>query len=105
VRNQHTGYQAFFRHRQADGAEFLSHYANLSRVASLEVGGLYPAGEVVGQVNSGAGKTFGLHFGIAYGAAWETTLRSNPEVPLNASVGWIRERFMDPVGFMERWNV
>jgi hypothetical protein len=101
VRNQHSGYQAFFRHRQADGAEVLSHYANLSSVAGLEIGRLYQAGEVVGQLNSGVGKTFGLHFGIAYGAAWETTLRSNPEVPLNASVSWIRERFMDPMKIME----
>lgn len=101
VRNQHRGTQAFFRHRQADGAEFLSHYANLSSVAGLENGRLYPAGEIVGQVDSGVGKTFGLHFGVAYGAAWETTLRANPEVPLNASVGWIRERFMDAGRFLE----
>ncbi len=100
VRNQHSGYQAFFRHRQSDGAEVLSHYANLSSLAALQPGTVYPAGQVVGQLTGGPGRTFLLHFGIAYGAAWETALRSNPEIPLNASVTWIVQRFMDPVAYL-----
>jgi hypothetical protein len=101
LRNQHGGFQAFFRHRQPDGAEVLSHYANLSRLADLLPGTLYPAGQVVGQLDSGPGRAFILHFGIVYGAAWETTLRSSPEIPLNASVTWIRERFLDPLAYLE----
>jgi hypothetical protein len=100
IRNHHSGYQAFFRHRQADGAEVLSHYANLSSLSDLQPGTLYPAGQVVGQLSGGPGRTFLLHFGIAYGAAWETALRSNPEIPLNASVTWIQQRFVDPVAYL-----
>jgi len=97
----HPGHQAIFRHRQSDGAEVLSLYGNLNELEALQPGMVYPAGQTVGQLNSGQGKTFLLHFGIAYGATWELDLRKNPYVPLNASVGWISLRFMDPVSFLE----
>ena len=104
LRSQHAGFQAFFRHRQSDGAEVLSHYANLARLSDLQPGALYPSGQVIGQLDSGSGRAFVLHFAIAYGAAWETSLRSNPEIPLNASLTWIRERFLDPVAYLEAWE-
>jgi hypothetical protein len=100
-RYHHTGHQAIFRHRQPDGAEVLSLYANLSSLGTLQPGTVYPAGQTVGQLSGGQGKTFLLHFGIAYGATWELDLQKNPYIPLNASVGWISLRFMDPVEFLE----
>ena len=102
VRNHHPGsYQAIFRHRQADGAEVLSLYANLSSLAPLQLGPLYPAGQPVGELRVDAARTFILHFGLAYGATWETDLHNNADIPLNASVTWIRQRFIDPLPYLE----
>lgn len=100
-RYSHPGLQAIFRHRQSDGAEVLSLYGNLSRLGALQPGTVYPEGYTVGQLSSGPGMTFLLHFGIAYGAIWELDLQKNPYVPLNASVGWISLRFMDPLIYLE----
>ncbi len=98
----HPGYQAIFRHRQLDGAEVLSLYANLNELGALQPGRVYPAGHTVGQLTSGRGQTYLLHFGIAYGATWELDLQKNPYIPLNASVTWIRQRFMDPLEYLEQ---
>jgi hypothetical protein len=100
VRNHHPGLQAIFRHRQPDGAEVLSLYANLSSLAELQTGTLYPAGQVIGQLTSGPDCRCLLHFGLAYGAAWETDLSRSPEIPLNASLTWIRQRFLDPLAYL-----
>ncbi|HSQ17057.1 MAG TPA: N-acetylmuramoyl-L-alanine amidase [Anaerolineales bacterium] len=100
ARFQHPGLQVIFRHRQADGSHVLSLYGNLNSLANLQIGMVYPAGQVVGQLIGGPGQTFILHLGIAYGATWETDMSHNPDIPLNASITWISQRFMDPLAYL-----
>lgn len=96
----HNGMRAIFRHRQPDGAEFLTVYAHLDELPELETGALYPAGYSLGITEAVryAHAPF-LHFAMGYGAAWETSLAQKPDVPLNAGYSWIRQHFMDPLAY------
>jgi hypothetical protein len=94
----HSGDTAIFRHRQADGAEFLSVYGNLDGASPIRPGQDYPAGDVVGGIGArGGARADFVHLALAYGAAWETDLEGRAVIPLNAGEAWIRERFMDPL--------
>jgi hypothetical protein len=97
-----AGEQVIFRHRQPDGAEVLTIYSHLSELRSLQTGQLYPQGTVLGKIASP--QIFMeryLHFAVAYGAAWETDLCQRPDLPLNAKPEWIRERYLEPQGFLK----
>jgi len=99
---QCAGKMAIFHHRLEEGAVMLTVYSHLSELTSLQTGQKYPQGHVLGKIASPQVfmERF-LHFAVAYGATWETDLRLRADLPLNASPEWIRERFVEPVGFMK----
>ncbi len=97
----HSGYLAVFRHRQAKGSEFITSYGHLDAFVDLQLGAEYPGGRLIGKINTPISAPHGfLHFSVAYGPAWETSLHLNPNTPLNAGSTWIRNHFMDPAGFL-----
>lgn len=96
-----AGKMTIFRHRQTDGAEALTIYSHLSELTSLQTGQKYPRGYILGKIT--APQVFMerfLHFGVAYGATWETDLSQRPDIPLNARPEWIRERYLEPVAYL-----
>lgn len=97
-----AGKMVIFRHRQADGAEVLTIYSHMSEISDLRVGQKYAQGYLLGTIASPQVfmERF-LHFAVAYGATWERDLRRRPDVPLNASLEWIRERFMEPMAYID----
>jgi murein DD-endopeptidase MepM/ murein hydrolase activator NlpD len=98
---QCAGKMAIFRHRERDGAEILTLYSHLSELSNLSVGEVCRSGQVIGKI--AAPQVFMerfLHFAVAYGATWETDLVQHPDLPLNASPEWIRERFVDPLTYL-----
>jgi hypothetical protein len=99
-RRGHDGLRAVFRHRQPDGAEFLTVYAHLDGLPELKTGQLYPAGYPLGTTAAvqRQHEPF-LHFAMGYGASWEMSLAGHPDVPLNAGYSWIRQHFMDPLDY------
>lgn len=97
----HEGYLAVFRHRQVEGSEIITFYGHLDEFTDLQVGAQYPGGWVIGKINTAKSTPHGfLHFSVAYGPAWETSLHLNPNTPLNAGPTWIRKHFMDPANFL-----
>lgn len=100
ARGSHGGQRAVFRHRQPDGAEFLTVYGHMAGLPELKTGLVYPAGYDLGLTDGGhnAHDPF-LHFAMGYGAAWETALAHQPDVPLNAGYSWVRQHFMDPLAY------
>lgn len=96
----HPGNIAIFRHRQPDGAQVLSVYGHLDRLADLRAGTLYQPGEAIGSVLPTRSKDYMLHFAIGYGATWELELRANPNVPLNAGATWIQQRYVHPIEYL-----
>lgn len=98
-----TGHAAIFRHRQADGAEVLSVYSHLKEQWDLEVGKTYPAGYWLGSLEEHSAQLDSyLHFSIAYGASWDIGLNRGPDIPLNAGVSWIRQRYMEPLEYLAK---
>ena len=101
----HDGKIALFRHRQPDGAEIISAYGHLNEVGNLKVGNVYKVGTHIGKIDSGANTTHHfLHLAIAYGASWETTLRKNPNVPLNVGPTWIRNHYLSPIDHLYKMS-
>jgi hypothetical protein len=98
----HPGHVAIFRHRQPDGAQVLSVYGHLDRLAELHTGNVYQPGELIGTVLPTRLKEAMLHFAIGYGATWELELRSNPNIPLNAGATWIQQRYVHPLEYLEQ---
>jgi hypothetical protein len=99
----HWGKTAVFRHRQPDGAEFVSIYSRLDELGDLRVGETYPLGYRVGHLHSPNSLEHPyLHFSLAYGAAWEKDLSQHPVPPLNAGRAWISERFFNPVVYLRK---
>jgi hypothetical protein len=100
VNYPHGGKRAIFRHRQPDGAEFLSIYGQLSDLTELTPGKKYPAGYRVGytQLFTRYHDSF-LHFALGYGASWEIGLKNHPQVPLNAGRTWIQQHYLDPMAY------
>ncbi len=97
----HQKKTAIFRHRQADGAEYLSIYGHLTSFGALEVGNWYTGGYRVGSMRSSQlNRSQFLHFSLAYGATWETDLQSHPFPPLNSGPSWIRSRYFHPETFL-----
>lgn len=99
-RGEHAGQRAIFRHRQPNGAEFLTVYAHLTDLPDLQPGRLYPASFPLGHTDAASHyhNPF-LHFAMGYGASWETALMNHPEVPLNAGFSWVRQHFLDPLQY------
>jgi hypothetical protein len=98
----HPGKQAIFRHRQRDGAEILSIYGNLSRLQDLREGSIYPPGYPIGMIRCNLSGTKILHFAIAYRTAWERSLNSNPDAPMNANSVWVQENYLDPMKYLNQ---
>ncbi len=95
------GKTVIFRHRQPDGAEVISAYNHLGEVGNLHVGDYYPAEYRVGSIRSERSYYDPyLHFAIAYGATWDTNLSHSPDNPLNAGRTWIRQRFINPLEYL-----
>jgi len=102
VQDCHAGRLAIFRHQQPDAAQILSVYGHLTSLGDLSVDRLYPAGTPIGVVdNQSAGCGRFLHFAIAYGAAWDLDLKEQPSIPLGAGALWIRERYLEPLKYLE----
>ena len=98
----HPGNLAIFRHTQPNGAQVLSVYGHLERLAELRAGKIYLPGEPIGSTLLTKAKDHVLHFAIAYGATWESDLRSNPNIPLNVGATWIKQRYLNPVEYLEQ---
>jgi hypothetical protein len=98
----HPGKLAIFRHRQPDGAQVLSVYGHLERLAELQAGRTYLPGEPVGSTLLSRVKDNVLHFAIAYGATWESDLHNHPNIPLNVGAEWIKQRYLNPVEYLNQ---
>lgn len=97
----HERLTAIFRHRQPDGAEFLTVYGHLGELGSLKIGQAYPPGYRLGAAAREEYHPQGyLHFAVAYGATWDSDLQHRPAVPLNAGESWIRQRYLRPEAFL-----
>lgn len=97
------GHAAIFRHRQADGAEVLSVYSHLKEPGDIRIGNIYPAGYWLGSLDEhSARQDFYLHFSVAYGASWDIGLNRGPDIPLNAGVSWIRQRYIEPLEYLAK---
>jgi N-acetyl-anhydromuramyl-L-alanine amidase AmpD len=96
----HPGKLAMFRHRQADGAEIISIFSHLSEFGNLQIGNSYPVGFPVGSIRIRKGYPTFLHLAIAYGSTWDLDLQRKPDIPPNAGLTWIQERFLEPVQYM-----
>lgn len=97
--SNHPGKTAIFRHLLPDGAEFNTVYSHLDSLVDLQIGKFYPRAYPIGAIGGECLPAF-LHFAVAYGATWLTDLKSNPNVPTNAGMTWIRYRYLDPVEFI-----
>jgi hypothetical protein len=99
------GYQVIFRHLQPDGAEILTVLSNLNEITPLEKGRVYATGHPIGSVLAGGplGEGF-LHFAVAYGATWDSVLRSRPVHPSGVTSDWIRRRYIDPQDYLLSWQ-
>jgi hypothetical protein len=94
---------AVFRHRQPDGAEILSVYSYLADVAPFQVGKPYPAGYPVGRIAQvEKHQDPYVHFAIAYGATWDTSITPRPIPPLNAGPRWIKDRYLEPHEYLHQ---
>ena len=99
----HPGQTALFSHIQPDGAQVLSVFGNLNSLGNLRVGELYPTGYPVGTLESSRLRQVpSLHFAIAYGATWDTDLKVNPNIPINAGTSWIQARYQNPLEVLQR---
>jgi hypothetical protein len=97
-----NGKATIFRHRQASGGEVLSIYSHLSRLSAVVPGTWYEVGHAVGEIKQHIKHQDPfLHFAVAYGATWQMDLQDKPSIPLNAGPRWIRERFLEPVNFLD----
>jgi len=97
------GHAAIFRHRQADGAEVLSVYSHLKEPGDIRIGNIYPAGYWLGSLDEHSARQDSyLHFSVAYGASWDIGLNRGPDIPLNAGVSWIRQRYIEPLEYLAK---
>jgi hypothetical protein len=97
------GLSAIFSHYQPDGAQILTVYGNLSVLDSLQAGETYPEGTRVGLIESTRTRwNPSLHFAVAYGATWDTDLKAQAYIPINAGTNWILSRYLDPLDFLQR---
>jgi hypothetical protein len=102
VHDCHAGRMAIFRHQQPDNAQILSIYGHLSELGDLRAGQIYPAEAYIGRVdNNSIGCGRFLHFAVAYGAAWDLDLKEQPAIPSGAGPTWIRERYLEPVEYLQ----
>lgn len=99
------GQTIIFRHYQPDGASVLTIFSNLTKVADLGIGEFYSCGRRIGEFDSGGPMGEGyLHFGVAYGATWDSLLKNQPVLPGQVTADWVSRRFMDPMDYLYRWK-
>lgn len=97
------GKAAVFRHRQSDGAEFVSIYGHLNETSIFNIGKTYLIGTPVGMVcGSGKADDSYLHFALAYYATWKMDLRNHVYISPNVSQAWIKSRFFSPNEYFVR---
>jgi len=97
------GQSVIFSHCQPDGAQILTVFGNISELGSLRAGESYPAGTRVGFIESTRTRwNPSLHFAVAFGATWDTDLRAQAYIPINAGTNWILSRYLDPLDYMKR---
>lgn len=97
------GKVAIFRHRQNDGSEVATVYDHLEKLGDIQVGQNYSPGYPIGVVESHfTHRDSYLHFSIAYGATWEMDLSISPDKPLNAGESWIKERYLNPLDYLQK---
>ena len=97
------GKMALFKHRQEDGAEIISVYANIDALAKVKAGVVYPQKHPVGWIEKpNSYQDASLYFAIAYGATWDTDLINRPYPPPNAGPSWIMPRYIDPVAYLDQ---
>ncbi len=97
------GKMTMFRHYQPDGARVLTIYNHLYELVDVHAGKWYPQGIRLGTVERNHSPHF-LHFAVAYGSTWETDLRMNPDIPRNAGPTWIRQRYLNPVEYLNSYS-
>ncbi|MBC2724215.1 MAG: hypothetical protein HGJ97_16345, partial [Desulfosporosinus sp.] len=69
---------------------------------NIKVGNQYEIDEQVGTMGNTNGQTDSrLHFSVAYGATWDIYLSYKPYVPRSMDASWIRQRYIDPLVFVE----
>lgn len=92
-----------FKHRQADGAEIISIYDNLTSIENFIEENKYPIGIKIGTLKkSWASDTPFLHFAIGYASTWGTILKNTKMAPLNAGPEWIKSRYLNPIEYLEQ---
>jgi hypothetical protein len=97
------GQSAIFGHCQPDGAQILTIFGNLSQLDNLRGGENYPAGTRIGRIESTRTRwNPSLHFAVAFGATWDTDLKAQPYIPINAGTNWILSRYLDPLEYLQR---
>ncbi len=95
------GQSAIFSHIQPDGAQILSVYGNLNELTSLRAGESYPLGYRVGTIQSSRFRwNPSLHFAVAFGATWDTDLKIQASIPINAGTSWIQARYLNPLEYL-----
>ena len=93
----HLGNTAIFRHRLPSGAEIMTVYGNLGQLNPLVPGRVYPQGAQLGILEyPWAYANNFLHFSVAYGAAWEKTLRERPNLTESDDRAWMLDRYLQP---------
>jgi hypothetical protein len=99
----YPGQSAIFSHYQPDGAQILTVFGNLSELSRLQVGESYPAGTRLGLIESTRTRwNPSLHFAVAYGATWDTDLKAQAYIPINAGLNWILSRYLDPLDYLQK---
>ncbi|HUF38771.1 MAG TPA: hypothetical protein VMN57_09630 [Anaerolineales bacterium] len=105
VADPHWGKMVMFRHHRSDGTELVSIYGHLDEIGRVEPGRAYRDPVTVGTlIRTAPYQDPYLHFALAFGAAWNESLRVHPAPPANAGEGWIRERYLDPVQLLQEWS-
>lgn len=98
------GNTVMIKHHLPEGAEVISIYGHLDEI-KVEVNDILRKGQELGTMGaSGGWSDSQLHFAIAYGATWDTDLNHRPFVPLNVDASWIRNRYINPLEFINQRN-
>jgi len=99
------GRTAIFSHYQPDGAQLLTVYSNLNQMSELRVGAHYPLGFPLGSLESSRFHLSpSLHLAVAYGATWDTDLKTSATIPINAGTNWIKRRYLHPIEYLQQYT-
>ncbi len=97
------GNTIMFKHRLPNGSEVITSYGHLDEIGEkIKVGKQYKIGQRIGTMGNTNGQLDShLHFTVAYGATWDIHLSYKPYVPNSVDAAWNRQRFIDPLVFIE----